>query len=317
MGKQTMWILVILLLPGVLLFWTEEVLGAGFSPVYKQVLEKLESLKPTGTIEVNMGVEPERYEESFTVTEDTLQKLHKENLPEDILAKLEDLKGKELKTEEEITSALEGTIGKEQTAQYRSLISKYLDYQGIATYAYSDKFEMRFQLSEDSYIVLMHIAVLDEDSLGSTGGNITLLLPNRQSPDTRIKAGQVYSTLHHFNMDIVVGPPPGFEAINLFCSSEKLDLFEIDFAKDPYYVITPNDEERLQKLLDNLNQLEGREWSGSSLKLRIGESPPSSSGITRGIPPKFGALPPIGATGTTGKFFPPIGATGTTGKTDN
>lgn len=314
MGKQTMWILA-LLLASVLLFSTEVVLGANPSPIYKQVLEKLEKLNPRGTIEVNMGVEPERYEERFTVTEGTLQKLHAENIPEDILTKLEDLKDKILETEEEFTSALESTIGKEQVAQYKSLIVGYVDYQGIAAYQYHDKFEMRFQLSEDSYIVLMHIAVLDDNSLGSTGGDITFLLPNQQFPDTKIKAGQVYSTLHHFNMDVAVGPPGGFEAINLFCSPEKLDLFEVDFAKESYYVITPNDEERLKQLLEGLNQLEGRDWSGSSLKLRIGEPPPSP-GLKRGIPPKFGALPPIGATGTTGKFFPPIQTTGTTGKTD-
>lgn len=311
MGKQMMWILVIFLLPGVLLFSTVEVLGADSSPIYKQVLERLESLTPGGTIVVNMGVEDERYEESFKVTEYTLQKLYEEkSIPENSLAKLEGLKDESFETDEAFTNALESTIGKEQTAQYKSLISNYIDYQGIAAYEYGDKFEMRFQVSEDSYIALMHIAVPDENM--STGGDITFLLPNHQFPATRIEAGQVYSTLHHFNMDVAVAPPSGFEAINLFCSPEKLDLFEVDFAKEPYYVITPNDEERLKKLLDRLGQLKEREWSGSSLKIRIGPPPPKG---VRGMSRKFGALPPIGSTGTTGKFFPPIGSTGTTGKT--
>ena len=63
---------------------------------------------------------------------------------------------------------------------------------------------------------------------------------------------------------------------------------------------------RLKALLDRLDQLEQSEWSGNSVKIQIG--------TPRARPRKYGSLPPIGATGTTGKFFPPIGATGTTGK---
>jgi len=312
MCKQTIRVIVILLL--LYCVFLLPAAEAREATIYDQVLEKLESLTSKGTIEVNMGVEPERYEESFKVTAETLEKLHEKNVPTDILTKLEGLKGKKFEIEEELISALEATLGKEQTTQYKSLILEQIDYQGTAVYQYGDKFETRFQVSEDSYVVLMHIAGLNKDSLGNIidGGNITFLLPNQQFSDSRIEAGQVYSTLHHFDMDIPVGPPPGSETINLFCSNEKLDLFKADFNKEAYYTIAPDDEERLIELLDSLNQLEGREWSGSSLKLRIGQPP--LEGLQRGVPRKFGALPPIGSTGTTGKFFPPIGSTGTTGK---
>lgn len=87
-------------------------------------------------------------------------------------------------------------------------------------------------------------------------------------------------------------------------------------GKEGFYVITPDDKERLQGLLNTLQKLEEAEWSGSSLKIQIG--PPEAfaliSGTQRGVPKKFGAIPPISATGTSGKFFPPLKTTGTTGK---
>jgi hypothetical protein len=109
-------------------------------------------------------------------------------------------------------------------------------------------------------------------------------------------------------MSMKVAPPYGVEVLNIFCSTEKIDLFEINFEEDePFYTVKHDNEEQLKALLDRLEQLEQSEWSGNSVKIQIGSG-------TRAVPRKYGALPPIGATGTTGKFFPPIGATGTTGK---
>ncbi len=265
MDKHVTWILIILLLPwSLLLLSAVEALGADTSPLYEQVLGKLESLTPGETIEVRMGTEKERY--------DTGELL-----------------------------------------------------------------EIRFWASKDSYITLMAL---------STDGNITFLAPSRQVPDTKIEGGKVYSTgspsgpvsaeetLYDLSMKITVMPPNGTETINLFCSPAKIDLFEADFDKEPFYMITPANEERLKTLLDRLDQLEQFEWSGTSIKILIGPEPtpmpmpglkkgmPRKPGLppvpesAKMIPRKFGALPPIGATGTTGKFFPPIGSTGTTGKTD-
>jgi hypothetical protein len=191
-------------------------------------------------------------------------------------------------------------------------------------YDLGEPFEIRFMASKESYIILMYI---------SADGNITFLAPSRQiPPDTRIKGGQVYSTgspsrltskeeaLYDLGIRLMTAPPGGVETINLFCSTEKIDLFESDFNKEPFYTIVPNDETRLQELLNRLDQLKQYEWSGTSVKIRIGPEPKFKTGVVRGktkeIPRKFGALPPIGSTGTTGKFFPPIGSTGTTGKTD-
>jgi hypothetical protein len=61
-----------------------------------------------------------------------------------------------------------------------------------------------------------------------------------------------------------------------------------------------------------LEKLPQQSWAGTSTSFVIGKPKPTTRGIK-----KFGAVPPIGSTGTTGKgirFFPPIGSTGTTGK---
>jgi len=169
-------------------------------------------------------------------------------------------------------------------------------------YEIDDPFEVRFQASEDCYVMLMDISSAQKDS----PGDIQFLLPNYKFLDNKIEAGRVYSTLHDFGLKIKVAPPYGVEVINIFCSAEKIDLFETDFEKEPYYTVKHDDDERLEALLNRFERLEQVEWSGNSVKVKIGNP--------RAIPRKFGALPPIGSTGTTGKFFPPIGSTGTTGK---
>jgi hypothetical protein len=212
------------------------------SPVYQQLMEKLENLVPGETLEVKMGTEKEQYDAG-------------------------------------------------------------------------EPLEIRFLANKDSHIILMDI---------STDGSITFLAPSHQVPDPRIEAGIVYSTgspspstdentSYDLGMKITVAPPDGIETINLFCSPEKIDLFEADFEQEPFYTIMPDDEERLKALLDRLEQLEQSEWSGQSIKIHIGPELPEG---VRAVPRKYGALPPIGSTGTTGKFFPPIGSTGTTGKTE-
>jgi len=207
-------------------------------------------------------------------------------------------------------------------------------------YNIEEPFEIRFLASKDSYFILMDI---------STNGDIRFLAPSRHILDPRIKGEKVYSTglpsgpasdeeaLYDFEMKMKAGPPGGTETINLFCSTEKIELFEADFdEKEPFYTIRHDNEERLKALLNRLDQLEQYEWSGSSVKIHIGQEPammPRKEGIGKKIPrrieslpvPKsakkmiprrFGALPPIGSTGSTGKFFPPIGSAGSTGKTD-
>lgn len=181
-------------------------------------------------------------------------------------------------------------------------------------YNFYEPLEIRFLASEDSYITLMAL---------STDGDIMFLAPSRYIPDTRIEGGKVYSTgllaeptsdqdlaVYDFGMRIKVAPPQGIEVINLLCSTEKIELFETDFEKEAIYMIKPEDEDRLNALLDRLSQLEQLEkskWSGGSVQIFINMRP--RPGVR-----KFGALPPIESTGTTGIFFPPIESTGTTGK---
>ncbi|MBD3304786.1 DUF4384 domain-containing protein, partial [candidate division KSB3 bacterium] len=167
-----------------------------FSPVYMELMEKLEDLNPHETIQVKMGVEKERYD-----------------------------------------------IG--------------------------DPFEIRFQASEDSYITLMDI---------STNGDITFIAPSQQVRDTQIEGGRVYSTLYDFDLNITIAPPIGVEVINLFCSAEKVQLFETTFEQTPFYTISKDDEEELKQLIARLDRFKDVEWSGSSVKVLIG---PQSRAVPR------------------------------------
>jgi hypothetical protein len=285
---------VILVSCGVFLWSATDVAGQNYSPLYDEVLKKLESLAPNNTIEVNLGVEENRYQERFTITDETLKKLEQAGVPEAIMMKLADLKNSSY-SKEVITEK----IGDDQTAKYQALILKQSDYEIIPVYQTNDPFELYFQVSQDSYIVLMHIA----------GREINFLVPNRTFPDGRIKGGKVYSTLQDFQLGIKATLPEklaiGTDIINLFCSSQKIVLFKPDFGAEPPYKISPSDEEPLKMLLDRVTQLKQEEWSGKSLKIEIRRSG------ARGLGSMFssGGIP----SDRTRKWFPPIGSAGTTG----
>lgn len=203
-------------------------------------------------------------------------------------------------------------------------------------YRVEEPLEVRFAASQDSYMVLMRIA---------TDGTITFLAPSRQVPDPKIQGGRVYSTgssveaqseeaaSYDLGLRLITAPPAGTETLNLFCSAEKFELFDVDFAQEPFYTITPEDDARLRAFSNRLKQLQQIAWSGTSVMIKVGSEPVAPPKMEKGISAspdafsapqaqkssgqrRFGALPPMGATGTTGKFFPPIGVTGTTGKTD-
>ncbi len=165
-------------------------------------------------------------------------------------------------------------------------------------YNIGDSFEMRFRVSEDSYVTMMHI---------STTGDILFFAPNKNVPEAKIEGQRVYSTLYDFKLPIEVASPGGYETINLFCSPEKIDLFQTDFDKEVFYTIQHDDEQRLKDLKVRLEQLQQHEWSGKSVTIEI-------RGTRAFLKKVGGTLPPIGSTGTSGKFFPPIGSTGTAGK---
>ena len=220
--------------------------------VYKQVIEKLESLSPGKTIEVQIGTEKEEYKAGESV-------------------------------------------------------------------------ELRFQTSKDCYVVLMNIAAGEQDpkSGESKYGEISFLLPYSKAPDNRIEGGRVYSTLHDFELNMKASPPYGYGTINIFCSPEKIALFEPDFGQEEmFYTIKPDEKDRLQALLNRLEQLQQSEWSGGSVSFLIKKDQGklqewlggNLSFLIKGNrqeSPKFGA---IQSTGTSEKFFPPIGSTGSTGK---
>lgn len=172
-------------------------------------------------------------------------------------------------------------------------------------YNLGDPFELRFQVSQESYITLMDI---------SPEGDITFIVPSIKVRENKVEADKVYSTLLHFELPIKIAPPTGYETINLFCTTEPFTFFDATFEQEPFYTIKKDDKERLSALIARLEQLKEMAWAGTSVQFFIRSA-------TRGAGPsparKFGAIPPVESTGTSGVFFPPLDPTGTTGKTEN
>ena len=210
-------------------------------------------------------------------------------------------------------------------------------------YAVGEPFEIKFQVSQPCYLVLMELAA---------DNSIRFLAPSRQVPNNRIEGSKVYSTgaiprptspkdaTYDLGLNLT-GLQNGEEAINFFCSTQPINLFDPDFAKEPFYTVKPDDANRLKALSTRLDQqFKDIPWAGGSITLTIGVEPaqfpleeltessksalkqkPGSTALTGEkkkamIPRKLGTLPPIGSIETTGKWFPPIDSTGTTGKTE-
>jgi hypothetical protein len=160
-------------------------------------------------------------------------------------------------------------------------------------YSLGDDFEIRFQVSQESYITLMDI---------SPEGDITFIMPSIKVQDNHVEADQVYSTLEHFELPMKIAPPTGYETVNLFCTTEEFAFFDSNFEQEPFYTIKKDDEERLNALIDRLEKLSGITWSGTSVQFFIRSSTRSAAPPTSR---KFGAIPPIDSTGTTGRSDDP------------
>lgn len=155
--------------------------------------------------------------------------------------------------------------------------------------------ELRFLANQDCSLTLMRIA---------PDGTISFPIPTFQA-----QKGRVYSTvgtagttspdqtMHYLGLNLKTGAIPGQEIFNLVCSPNNLDWLTTDFVSEPAYTIARNNDERLSILLSRLEQLPGMEWSGTSVALQVGPK------MRNALPRKNGAIPPILATGTTGKLF--------------
>jgi hypothetical protein len=199
-----------------------------------------------------------------------------------------------------------------------------------AFYAPDEPLELRFAANADCYAALMRI---------QPDGTISFLLPNAQTPQVKLIKNVVYSTgrlpdsaavengiLYDFGVPLTPSSQVGTDVYNLFCSATLLPFEGLNLLQMPEYSLTPKDTPQLQALLSSLQRLTGMEWSGTSVQVEVGavmfqmkEVPEKQiKGAAPEIGPapapagpmkarKFGAIKPIGATGTTGhQLFPPI-----------
>jgi hypothetical protein len=265
------------------------------------VLETLEQLPRDGGIAVDFGVEEGRYEETFKVTDAALQTLREAQISQAVLDALKSLAGQSFTSQGDFTLAVQQAIGKDNLTQYEWLILNSA-YDGGATFRFGDKFEARLRADTDCYVALIHIGgfVQDRATGEMSGGHILVLLPNQNQQNARIKADQVYSTIRDFSIDLTAGPPAGYEVVNIICSTEPFDLFQDSgpFTQG-YAVVAPTDEAGLQYFLNGLEKVVDTKMGGTGLVLLIHDE--RKRGVLR---KKFGAIKPMGGTGTTGKFFP-------------
>lgn len=261
---------------------------------YQQVLDTIEQLTPHDHIQLDMAVEPTRYTEKYCVTDASLSELLQNGVPVLLVDKLASLKDQHFPAQQAFLQTVETLL---ETTAYSERVLKAAAYtDNEVGYLSGERFELRFQASQESYIALMYITELRTDnSTGlSSGGEITFLLPNQAVPETRIQAEQVYSTVQDFHLNLWISGPSTIDVVNLFCSPTPLDWLGSDLGQTPYSVIHPTDDDRLQHILTVLAQMEHTQWTGDSLILNVG------GGSDRAVR-KFGAIPPIGVTGTTGK----------------
>ena len=94
----------------------------------------------------------------------------------------------------------------------------------------------------------------------SPDGTISFLTPNAQFSNNKMEADRVYSTLADLKLPLKTAKPTGYETLTLFCSAEKIKLFDANYDENGFYTITKPDEARLQALLARLDLLENAEW---------------------------------------------------------
>lgn len=198
-------------------------------------------------------------------------------------------------------------------------------------YMVGEPVEARFAVSKDCHVALMRIA---------TNGTLTFLMPNRQNPQGAVKGGVIYSTgrarsgdqaAYALGVDLAAEAPTGSEVLNLFCSPDSLTFFDAEAVDTGLYTVQPDDEEGLRAVLTWLDRLKTREWSGTSVAFLVEPDAASDSepaeerqvpeestlleksalipdaGTQKSLRRKFGALKPMGGTGSTGKRFPAPG----------
>jgi len=93
--------------------------------VYSPIIHPDKAKRRQAHVLKRMVIEGYIDEGNFKLTKGSLAELQEEDIPEDILKKLETLKNREYATEETFVGALEATIGKEKSEQYKAAILPY------------------------------------------------------------------------------------------------------------------------------------------------------------------------------------------------
>ncbi len=157
-----------------------------------------------------------------------------------------------------------------------------------ARYELGDSFNLRFQVAQSCYMNILYTVIDD---------TIIFLLPNQNFPEVYLEKGRMYSLKHDFNMNLSFSPPAGFDVLTLFCSAEKVDLFDLATLKEgKYYIILPTQNEARKYLLEQIRQLQQVTWGGTSLFLPVAYDPVPV------VPQSLGVLQAVWSTATVGQL---------------
>ena len=112
------------------------------SALYEQVLQALESLpREKAAIAIDIGVEEQRYQEQFKVTNSTLQILREKGLPASIVDAMAPLVNQSFPAKEAFITATEKAIGNEHVITYQVPLLNAV-YEGFAIFDFEENIDI-------------------------------------------------------------------------------------------------------------------------------------------------------------------------------
>ncbi len=121
-----------------------------------------------------------------------------------------------------------------------------------------------YQANRECYIYLFSVAV---------DGSVTLLLPNKGSPDHRIQAGSAQVFPFDERIKLQARLLPGYrkaeERIKIIATRKKEDLIPLGFQEGYFKVYDAKSTGMISDLVKRLNQLEPTDWTEANLVYQL------------------------------------------------
>lgn len=156
-----------------------------------------------------------------------------------------------------------------------------------------DPIEFSFRSDKDCYLILIDVA---------TEGIIRVIFPNKRHPENYIRGGKTYNIPGDYNFQLRVTGPAGIEQVKAIATTQKMDIFDMDFQDGDYFFFeTKTESETAIRGLGGLaKKLKNQaNWTEASLEFEIQVDTESDS-RKRSLEENIGrpAPKPVPSTGT-------------------